>query len=447
MNEDNKIKVLFYEYKNDDCFCIPKVNRKAYDPGGYLEVEKYLIRRNFEPKAIDNKPIYKINEKFDIIIITAPSSHFDLSEIETLKTFFQSGGRILLLHNDGGDKKQNTNLNEFLSTFGIKFNNDLIWSENNKCKLDWRTRVIISKFGEHSICKDIKQIWYWGCSLSFSQTTKNYGKNKILIEAPINLSNDFHSSDVEVIQHKDGWEKSHLGFIPKDTPYPMGEKEITPSILVTAKSESPNGGRIVCFGGRYTFNNDSILKNQFLFSWDTILENNNILKKFLTEGLNLKWAEKAEIEKPNNDKILLFYGSNPSDSVEIIRINDKTATLNFRDEIIDLNILEGEVYLALSHVKLFENIIEWLMEDRIPNGINIKAPKITIRILNFVEKYKLSVNAYIAGILTSGIITIIADEDYRKYYSDIIISYIGIILFILGATIFYYIGKKRGGKN
>ena len=447
MNEDNKIKVLFYEYKNDDCFCIPKVNRKAYDPGGYLEVEKYLIRRNFEPKAIDNKPIYKINEKFDIIIITAPSSHFDLSEIETLKTFFQSGGRILLLHNDGGDKKQNTNLNEFLSTFGIKFNNDLIWSENNKCKLDWRTRVIISKFGEHSICKDIKQIWYWGCSLSFSQTTKNYGKNKILIEAPINLSNDFHSSDVEVIQHKDGWEKSHLGFIPKDTPYPMGEKEITPSILVTAKSESPNGGRIVCFGGRYTFNNDSILKNQFLFSWDKILENNKILKKFLTEGLNLKWAEKAEIEKPNNDKILLFYGSNPSDSVEIIRINDKTATLNFRDEIIDLNILEGEVYLALSHVKLFENIIEWLMEDRIPNGINIKAPKITIRILNFVEKYKLSVNAYIAGILTSGIITIIADEDHRKYYSDIIISYIGIILFILVATIFYYIGKKRSGKN
>jgi len=297
-NKDkNKIKILFYEYKNDDCFCIPKVNRKAYDPGGYLEVEKYLIRRNFEPKAIGNKPIYKINEKFDIIIITAPSSHFDLSEIETLKTFFQSGGRILLLHNDGGDEKQNTNLNEFLSKFGIKFNNDLIWSENKKCKLDWRTRVIISKFGEHSICKDIKQIWYWGCSLSFTQTTKNYGKNKILIEAPINLSNDFHSSDVEVIQHIEGWEKTHLGFIPKDTPYPMGEKEITPSILVTAKSESPNGGRIVCFGGRYTFNNDSISKNQFLFSWENILENNTIFKKFLKEGLNIDWAEKAEIEK------------------------------------------------------------------------------------------------------------------------------------------------------
>lgn len=51
---------------------------------------------------------------------------FSLKEFEALKKYVQSGRSILILMNEGGESKLNTNINYLLEQFGMSVNADTV---------------------------------------------------------------------------------------------------------------------------------------------------------------------------------------------------------------------------------------------------------------------------------------------------------------------------------
>ena len=62
----------------------------------------------------------------NIFIIGEPKATFTQEEIDILKRYFEEGGNLLIMEGEGGDSKNNTNLNEFLKDYGIQFHSDSV---------------------------------------------------------------------------------------------------------------------------------------------------------------------------------------------------------------------------------------------------------------------------------------------------------------------------------
>ena len=62
----------------------------------------------------------------NIFIIGEPKATFTQEEIDILKRYFEEGGNLLIMQGEGGDSKNNSNLNEFLKDYGIQFHSDSV---------------------------------------------------------------------------------------------------------------------------------------------------------------------------------------------------------------------------------------------------------------------------------------------------------------------------------
>jgi intraflagellar transport protein 52 len=62
----------------------------------------------------------------NIFIIGEPKSLFTPEEIEILKKYFEEGGNLLIMQGEGGDSKNNSNLNDFLKEYNIHFHSDSV---------------------------------------------------------------------------------------------------------------------------------------------------------------------------------------------------------------------------------------------------------------------------------------------------------------------------------
>lgn len=102
--------------------------------------------------------------------------------------------------------------------------------------------------------------------------------------------------------------------------------------------------------------------NKYLFCWDKISENDNmILKKFLTQNFGIKWVKKAKIKKNDYDKTIRVFTERNSLS---LRLNDEKTKVNIEiddgrtDELItktkndELNIYDNKIDEA---IKAFED--------------------------------------------------------------------------------------------
>lgn len=58
-----------------------------------------------------------------ILMIAGPKSKFTELEMTSMKSFIDTGGHVLVLLGEGGEKKFNTNINFLLEEFGIMVNN------------------------------------------------------------------------------------------------------------------------------------------------------------------------------------------------------------------------------------------------------------------------------------------------------------------------------------
>jgi intraflagellar transport protein 52 len=63
-------------------------------------------------------------KKGNLVIIGGPRDYFNHGEIETMKNYLEEGGNLLVFLGEGGEERNNTNLNELLIEYGIKINSD-----------------------------------------------------------------------------------------------------------------------------------------------------------------------------------------------------------------------------------------------------------------------------------------------------------------------------------
>ncbi|CAK9825584.1 Intraflagellar transport protein 52 homolog [Anthophora retusa] len=61
-----------------------------------------------------------------VLILPGPRNKFTELEMNSIRTFLISGGNVLVMLGEGGEKKSNTNVNFLLEEFGIMVNNDSV---------------------------------------------------------------------------------------------------------------------------------------------------------------------------------------------------------------------------------------------------------------------------------------------------------------------------------
>lgn len=60
-----------------------------------------------------------------ILLLPGPLSKFTELEMNSIRTFLNSGGNVLVTLGEGGENKSNTNINFLLEEFGIMVNNGM----------------------------------------------------------------------------------------------------------------------------------------------------------------------------------------------------------------------------------------------------------------------------------------------------------------------------------
>ena len=62
----------------------------------------------------------------NLLIFASPQQMFSKNEFDTLNAYLNSGRSLLILFNEGGEQKNNSNLNYLLEQYGIFVNNDCV---------------------------------------------------------------------------------------------------------------------------------------------------------------------------------------------------------------------------------------------------------------------------------------------------------------------------------
>ncbi|KAJ6217546.1 hypothetical protein RDWZM_008703 [Blomia tropicalis] len=79
-------------------------------------------------KIIINKEVLggDLLKKCNLIIIFMPQLKYSQLEFSNLKSFLDNGGKVLILLEEGGERKSSSNVNYFMEEFGISINNDKV---------------------------------------------------------------------------------------------------------------------------------------------------------------------------------------------------------------------------------------------------------------------------------------------------------------------------------
>ena len=81
---------------------------------------KYKVEVNDEPLS------FEILAEANCVILAGPQEMFSLQEFDALKKYVQSGGNILVLMQEGGESRTETNINYFLEEYGVSVNPDSV---------------------------------------------------------------------------------------------------------------------------------------------------------------------------------------------------------------------------------------------------------------------------------------------------------------------------------
>jgi intraflagellar transport protein 52 len=113
--EDEKITICFDASKSEG------LNPKK----GY---EDFFKKMKHEYKCSLNKEEIDINnlDGIKIFILGMPRQMFNAKELDHLKQFVQSGRSLMVILGEGGEQKNNTNINYLLEQFKISVNNDCV---------------------------------------------------------------------------------------------------------------------------------------------------------------------------------------------------------------------------------------------------------------------------------------------------------------------------------
>ncbi|XP_041061270.1 intraflagellar transport protein 52 homolog isoform X2 [Carcharodon carcharias] len=92
---------------------------------GYKSLQKKL-RANWKIQSFKDEITEEKLIGVKLWITAGPREKFTAAELEILKKYLESGGRILVMLGEGGESKYDTNINFLLEEYGIMVNNDAV---------------------------------------------------------------------------------------------------------------------------------------------------------------------------------------------------------------------------------------------------------------------------------------------------------------------------------
>jgi len=148
-------------------------NKLMIEDPGFNDFIEYLINSDLKLGKIEAGITYEKLSNYNVFIIGVPGadSYISSEEIEYITKYVKDGGSILIINDKGGDIENKNNLNELAKTFGIKFNPDQLFDNENFSKDI--SRPIIKDFKKHFITRDITQIIHSnGCTIEIDESVE-----------------------------------------------------------------------------------------------------------------------------------------------------------------------------------------------------------------------------------------------------------------------------------
>jgi len=148
-------------------------NKLTIEDPGFNDFIEYLFNSDLKLGKIEAGLTYEKLSDYNVFIIGVPAtnSHINSEEIEYLTKYVKDGGSLLIVSDKGGDIENNYNLNELTENFGIKFNPDQLFDNENFSKDI--SRPIIMDFRKHFITRDITKIVHSnGCTLEIDESVE-----------------------------------------------------------------------------------------------------------------------------------------------------------------------------------------------------------------------------------------------------------------------------------
>ena len=148
-------------------------NKLIIEDPGFNDFIEYLFNSDLKLGKIEAGITYKKLADYNVFIIGVPvaGSHLNSEEIEYLTKYVKDGGSLLVINDKGGEIENKNNLNDLTKNFGIKFNPDQLFDNENYSKDI--SRPIIKDFRKHFITRDITQIIHSnGCTIEIDKSVE-----------------------------------------------------------------------------------------------------------------------------------------------------------------------------------------------------------------------------------------------------------------------------------
>ena len=149
-------------------------NKLIIEDPGFNDFIEFLFNSDLKLGKIEAGITYEKLSAYNVFIIGVPiaESYLTPEEIEDLMKYVKDGGSLLIVNDKGGDHENKNNLSELTKHFGIKFNHDQLFDNENFSKDN--SRPIIKEFKKHFITRDITQIIHSvGCTLEIDKSVEN----------------------------------------------------------------------------------------------------------------------------------------------------------------------------------------------------------------------------------------------------------------------------------
>ncbi len=149
-------------------------NKLIIEDPGFNDFIEFLFNSDLKLGKIEAGITYEKLSAYNVFIIGVPiaESYLTPEEIEGLLKYVKDGGSLLIINDKGGDYDNKNNLSELTKHFGIKFNHDQLFDNEDFSKDN--SRPIIKQFKKHFITRDITQIIHSvGCTLEVDKSVEN----------------------------------------------------------------------------------------------------------------------------------------------------------------------------------------------------------------------------------------------------------------------------------
>ncbi|MHA1669605.1 MAG: hypothetical protein ACTSV5_03395 [Promethearchaeota archaeon] len=153
-------------------------NKLDIENTGFSDFVEYLFNSDFKIGKIEAGLTYEKLSKYNIFIIGVPMNKKYLTpeEIEDVLKYIRDGGSLLAINDRGGDFENNNNLSELTKYFGVRFNSDSLYDNENFSKNN--SRPVINNFKRHFITRDLNQIIHsGGCTLEIDKSVEDTNIN------------------------------------------------------------------------------------------------------------------------------------------------------------------------------------------------------------------------------------------------------------------------------